>query len=171
MNEEFKKRIQKTMCQEIRQMRKEKRQKSGFYSRIIFWLLIFLIAGMSLAMSHLNALYNNLIEECYNKPKTTENLTEANFEPLGASVEARITFYKPTGHPTASGKTPKNGMVATSDRNIPFGTEIYIDGEKYIVEDRTAWYIEEEKGFTVDIFMEEGCDKNFGADKKLIIIK
>ena len=85
-------------------------------------------------------------------------------------VEARITCYAPTGNLTASGKVPKNGMIAVSDRTIQFGTQIIIDGLTYTVEDRTAQWVND-LGFTVDIFMEEGCDANFGADKKLIIIK
>jgi len=86
-------------------------------------------------------------------------------------VEARITCYAPTGNLTASGKVPKNGMIAVSDRTIKFGTQIIIDGLTYTVEDRTAQWVHDDKGFTIDIFMEEGCDANFGADKKLIIIK
>lgn len=56
-------------------------------------------------------------------------------------------------------------------RTIPFGTKVIINGQTYSVEDRTAQWVQDEKGFTIDIFMEEGCDANFGADKKLIIIK
>jgi len=89
----------------------------------------------------------------------------------GDIKEARITCYEATGNLTASGKVPKNGMVATSDRTIAFGTKVIINGQTYSVEDRTAQWVQDEKGFTIDIFMESGCDANFGADKKLIIIK
>lgn len=103
-----------------------------------------------------------------------ENTPEAKILPNKAYTEttARITCYKATGNLTASGKVPKNGMVAVSDRSIPFGTEIEIDGQTYIVEDRTAkWVFTDFEHLTVDIFLESGCDLNFGADKKLIIIK
>jgi hypothetical protein len=87
-------------------------------------------------------------------------------------IVARITCYKETGNLTASGKVTKNGMVAVSDRSIPFGTEIIIDGQTYIVEDRTAyWVFTDFEHLTVDIFMDSGCDKNFGANLKEIIIK
>lgn len=89
----------------------------------------------------------------------------------GDIKEARITCYEATGNLTASGKVPKNGMIATSDRTIAFGTKVIINGQTYSVEDRTAKWVHDDKGFTIDIFMEEGCDANFGADKKLIIIK
>lgn len=94
-------------------------------------------------------------------------------EPLVASVEtipARITCYKATGNKMANGQYPKNGFVATSDRTISLGTEVIIEGKSYIVGDRTALWVQEEKGFTIDIFMEEGCDLNYGASIKEIII-
>jgi hypothetical protein len=85
-------------------------------------------------------------------------------------IEARITCYAPTGNLTASGKVPKNGMIAVSDRTIKFGTQIIIDGLTYTVEDRTAQWVHEEKGFTIDIYKDD-CDMSFGADKKLVFIK
>lgn len=95
-------------------------------------------------------------------------------EHLVASVEtipARITCYKATGNKMANGQYPKNGFVATSDRTIPLGTEVIIEGKSYIVGDRTNKRIQEEFGIlTVDIFMEEGCDLNYGASIKEIII-
>ncbi len=100
-----------------------------------------------------------------------ENSTEAKILP-NLPIVARITCYKETGNLTASGKVTKNGMVAVSDRSIPFGTEIIIDGQTYIVEDRTAyWVFTDFEHLTVDIFMDSGCDKNFGANLKEIIIK
>lgn len=48
-----------------------------------------------------------------------------------------ITMYCPTGNSTASGKTPRRGMVATISRSIPFGTHIQIQGlGEFVVEDR-----------------------------------
>ena len=47
-----------------------------------------------------------------------------------------ITMYC-GGGTTASGKTVREGMVATLDRSIPFGTEVSIEGMgTYVVEDR-----------------------------------
>jgi len=87
--------------------------------------------------------------------------------------EARITCYEATGNLTASGKVPKNGMVATSDRTIPFGTEIIIDGQTYIVEDRTNKRFENFSLMTVDIFWEDSLESclDFGVQYKNIIIK
>lgn len=71
----------------------------------------------------------------------------------------------------ANGQYPKNGFVATSDRTIPLGTEVIIEGKSYIVGDRTNKRIQDEFGIlTIDIFMEEGCDLNYGASIKEIII-
>ena len=62
----------------------------------------------------------------------------------------RITEYGATGNLTASGKVPRVGMVATSDRSIPFGSKVEIEGRTYSVEDRTNKRIEN----TIDIFSE-----------------
>lgn len=99
-----------------------------------------------------------------------EKLTTGEILP-NLPIVARVTCYQPTGNLTASGKVPKNGMVAVSDRSIPFGTEIIINGQTYIVEDRTAyWVFTDFEHLTVDIFMEDGCDLDFGASLKDIII-
>lgn len=48
-----------------------------------------------------------------------------------------ITKYCPTGNTTASGKRPREGMVATLSRSIPFGTHVLIEGlGEFVVEDR-----------------------------------
>ena len=52
-------------------------------------------------------------------------------------IPARITCYLETGNNMANSKYPESGWVATSDRNIPFNTEIEIDGLIYKVGDRT----------------------------------
>lgn len=86
----------------------------------------------------------------------TTTMTKAtlppDFDPVGPTVRARITQYGWTGNRTASGKWPAHGMVAVSDRSIPFGTEIWIGWEKYIVEDYTALWVHKKHGFTVDIY-------------------
>ena len=68
-------------------------------------------------------------------------------------------------------KVPKNGMVAVSNRAIPFGTKIEIDGKVYVVEDRTAKWVDKKfKYSTIDIFQEEGCDNFEGNKNKLVKI-
>jgi 3D (Asp-Asp-Asp) domain-containing protein len=105
------------------------------------------------------------------------NAPQGNFKPLVASVEptiqARITCYLATGNLTASGKVPKAGMIATSDRTIPFGTEIIIDGETYIVEDRTNKRFQDFEVQTIDIFWEDSLESclSYGVQYKDIIIK
>ena len=62
-------------------------------------------------------------------------------------------------------------MVASSNRQIKLGTRIQIDGKEYVVEDRTALWVDKKyKHQTFDIFMETGCDMNFGAKTKLVKI-
>lgn len=113
----------------------------------------------------------------YNEEMVSKDLNSFKTSPThqilpNSALVARITCYEETGNLTASGKVPKNGMVAVSDRSIPFGTEIIIDGQTYIVEDRTAyWVFTDFEHLTIDIFMESGCDLNFGANLKNIIIK
>ena len=133
-------------------------------------LFLFLVVVMSLRLSDNTKQIENLINETKEIRVEQQEVKEVILSD-GDIKEARITCYKATGNLTASGKVPKNGMVATSDRTIPFGTKVIINGQTYSVEDRTAQWVHDEKGFTIDIFMEEGCDANFGADKKLIIIK
>jgi len=67
----------------------------------------------------------------------------------------RITYYTWTGNKTASGKWPKLGMVASSDRKIKFGTKILVDGlGEFTVEDRTAKWVHRDRGDTVDIYVD-----------------
>ena len=68
-------------------------------------------------------------------------------------------------------KVPKNGMVASSDRGLKFGTKVEIDGKKYVVEDRTAkWVHTRFSKPTIDIFSEEGCGNFEGTKNKLVKI-
>ena len=61
-------------------------------------------------------------------------------------VEVYLTKYGPTGNPMANGEYPHIGAVATSDRSIPFGTKILVDGEEYVVKDRTAKWVHDRQG-------------------------
>jgi hypothetical protein len=68
-------------------------------------------------------------------------------------------------------KVPKNGMVASSDRGLKFGTKVEIDGKIYMVEDRTAYWVDKKfKYSTIDIFQEEGCGTFEGTRNKLVKI-
>lgn len=172
MEKQFSKRIQKTMREEARKMREEKRVKSGFYPKLTTALLILLLVLFSFLSYNLNKKYSELIVEAQNISNNAEKGQILTNSALVEPTTARVTCYAPTGEKTASGKVPKNGMVAVSDRTIPFGTEIVIDGNTYIVEDFTNKRIQEQFGMlTVDIFMEEGCDLSYGAKEKLVFIK
>ena len=77
---------------------------------------------------------------------------------------ARISCYTDRGI-MASGKYVYPGAVATSDRSIPMGTEVYIEGFGIMtIEDRTALWVHEQRGFTIDIY-DPNCTKNFGVKK------
>jgi len=79
----------------------------------------------------------------------------------GKKVLARITEYGKTGKKTASGKWPELGMVATSDRTIPFGSSVQFDNTEYTVEDRTALWVHEKFGFTIDVYSENPEGRDF----------
>ena len=100
-------------------------------------------------------------------------IKDISSDPPQKTLRARITKYGATGNLTASGKTPQVGFVAVSDRSIPFGTKIIVEGRIYSVEDRTAMWVGEKHGFTVDIFSEETEQEmlNWGARELEIIIK
>ena len=84
--------------------------------------------------------------------------------------EYRITTYcqhcnEPSGRQTASGNTLEYGQVAMND--VPFGTQIAIDGEVFEVTDRVG--VEN----TVDIYMpteKEYCTCNY-LDYKEVMMK
>ena len=57
------------------------------------------------------------------------------------------------------------GAVAVSDRSIPLNSEIYVEGYGVMtVADRTAKWIWEQRGMTIDIYSPD-CNKNFGVKK------
>lgn len=59
---------------------------------------------------------------------------------------------------TASGKKAKANRTVATDKSIPFGTELYINGNTYIVEDRGV------KGNVIDIFFDSHEEAlNFGV--------
>jgi 3D (Asp-Asp-Asp) domain-containing protein len=59
---------------------------------------------------------------------------------------------------TASGKKAKANHTVATDKSIPYGTELYINGNTYIVEDRGV------KGNVIDIFFDSHEEAlNFGV--------
>lgn len=86
------------------------------------------------------------------------------------SVLASVTKYGPTGNPMANGEMPYIGAVAVSDRTIPLGTVIVLDGKEYTVKDRTAKWVHDRHGLTVDIYSEEAEAEmlEFGRQRKTV---
>lgn len=84
-------------------------------------------------------------------------------------IQATATKYGWTGNQMASGKYPYIGAVAVSDRSIPFGTIIFIDGIKHIVEDRTALWVHQQHGMTVDIYSEDSHQSMLAFGRKSIM--
>lgn len=86
----------------------------------------------------------------------------SQLEIIGVYKTARITCYNDFGA-TASGEITRPGIVATSDRSIPMGTEIYIEGYGIMeIKDKTNLRIQKDYGLTFDIWDKE-CDKSFGV--------
>lgn len=87
---------------------------------------------------------------------------------------ARITKYAWTGNQMANGEWPHEGACATSDRTIPFGTEIEIVGYgTCIVKDRTANWVNYKFDLpTIDLYSNESIAEmnNWGAREYNIII-
>jgi len=114
-------------------------------------------------------------------PKDSLKPTTSQIEPIIVVVEpvevieeinykiipARITCYLETGYNMANGKYPEQGWVATSDRTIPFNTEIEIDGVIYKVGDRTNKRFDKEL-LTIDIYWTDTLESclEFGVKYK-----
>ena len=110
------------------------------------------------------------------KLETGINYHEEEIEALERQIDpipARITCYLWTGNRMANNKYPEKGYVATSDRSIPFGTIIEIDGIEYIVGDRTNKRFQDFEIMTIDIYWEDSLESclKFGVQYKDIIIK
>lgn len=163
----FKKKIKKVIKEDRKQLKKERRLKTGFYQKInllisiILFILFTAVIIRSTIVSKSIKNYKAIL-----LPETTElfNL-DMNFEKNDSirEIDARITCYNWTGNKMANGKYPELGYVATSDRTIPFGTIIEIEGVEYEVGDRTAlWVHEKFEHPTVDIYMDD-CSLDFGV--------
>lgn len=88
----------------------------------------------------------------------------------GMLADVSVTKYGPTGSAMANGEQPHVGAVAVSDRAIPLGTKVVIDSVEYVVKDRTAKWVHERNGLTVDIYSEETNEKmlEFGKQRKTV---
>lgn len=69
----------------------------------------------------------------------------------------------------ANGEWVYSGAVAVSDRTIPMGTKVRIGKDEYTVSDKTAIWVHDKFGLTIDIW-QPSCD-GFGTYKTNIIIK
>lgn len=139
-----------------------------YISLVIFAVILIIWLFISPKIAQVDKESQGIIDQ-----NITEDPTTSLVEPHRASVEHRTTCYLATGNLTASGKVPKAGMVATSDRTIPFGTRIEIDGIEYVVEDRTNKRFMYFETPTIDIFWEgsrESC-LEYGVKYKEVIFK
>lgn len=102
----------------------------------------------------------------------SETIVEREIYLIHETEPARITCYLWTGSPMANGIFPYDGAVASSDRSIPFGTEVIIDGKKYIVGDRTNHRFQDFETQTMDIYWEDSLEDclKFGVQYKDIAI-
>ena len=129
----------------------------------LIWLLSLTLVYIKLTNED-NLLYSTILN-C--NPRVWHNISSDRHLPLANSIHyrgiARVTCYRDTGT-MANGNYTRPGSVASSDRTIPFGTRINIQGiGNFTVEDRTAAWVDAKFRFpTFDIWSED-CDKNFGA--------
>lgn len=83
------------------------------------------------------------------------------YQVIAVNKIARVSCYNDYGR-TASGLITYPGIVATSDYSILMKTPVYIEGYGMMsIADRTANWIGNERGFTLDIY-DPNCTKNFG---------
>lgn len=94
-------------------------------------------------------------------------------EPKVLVTEASVSKYAWTGNRMANGEYPHPGACATSDYSVPLGSIAYIDGERYIIKDRTALWIQPKFGFTLDIYSEETVENmlKFGRKNRVVVVE
>lgn len=94
-------------------------------------------------------------------------------EPKVLVTEASVSKYAWTGNRMANGEYPHHGACATSDYSVPLGSIAYIDGERYIIKDRTALWIQPKFGFTLDIYSEESVESmlKFGRKNRVVVVE
>ena len=128
----------------------------------LIFLLSFIVIGLSL-YKPISDGQGNLI------PLQDIKATTGQIEPLELKIEqvsktTRVTCYNDFGT-MSNGDITYIGAVAVSDRSIPLNSEIYVEGYGVMtVADRTAKWIWEQRGMTIDIYSPD-CNKNFGVKK------
>ena len=78
------------------------------------------------------------LQEVHNDLEYTNNELQKQKEvsrDSGRKINVELTHYTHTGNPTASGKMPQAGRTIAHS-TLPLGTEVMIDNNLYIVEDR-----------------------------------
>ena len=78
------------------------------------------------------------LQEVHNDLENTNNELRKQKEVSrrdGRKIGVELTHYTHTGNPTASGKMPQAGRTIAHS-TLPLGTEVMIDNNLYIVEDR-----------------------------------
>jgi 3D (Asp-Asp-Asp) domain-containing protein len=98
--------------------------------------------------------------------KRIKELESMSIKPVSRGTIRTVTAYTHTGNKTASGTWPEEGRTVAGPRDVPFGTQVYIDGVGWrTVEDRTA------KRFDgrYDVFLnDEGDCWDFGKQEILV---
>lgn len=100
--------------------------------------------------------------------ESKDTVVDRSFVPDGKGradvVTARITKYSrkdschnPRGNEclTAAGRDTKEGVTVACPHGMKLGTKVEISGHVYTCEDRTARWVQEERGATFDIFTED----------------
>jgi hypothetical protein len=145
------KEVRKIIKKENKELREQKRIKSGYYQKLTALILAIILLGMSFITWQINGLYDNLIEETQSVNTKVEQVEEE----LNYRVEpARITCYLATGNTMANGEYPSVGQVAISDRSIPLNTKVELNGIEYNIGDRTNKRFESFDLMTIDIFVD-----------------
>lgn len=97
--------------------------------------------------------------------RASTGLVEPKIEVVGVRHTARATCYTDKGV-MANGDYVHPGAVAVSDRSIHLNSKIYVEGYgEMVVADRTALWVWEKYGMTIDIWMTEEECKEFGLKK------
>jgi len=86
-------------------------------------------------------------------------------------TNAIVTVYLATGHVCSNGHFPTpNYTVASSDRSIPLGTKVLIEGHIYVVEDRTNKRFSKEERFDIFTSQSKNWALKFGKKKEKVEI-
>lgn len=112
---------------------------------------------------------HNLIQ--LKEERAVVGIVEPHIKLVAVNIPARVSCYIDTGT-MAGGKKTYKGAVAVSDRSIPMGTKIYLEGFGIMtIEDKTAlWVHTKFKLPTIDVWMTEEECKSFGLKQLNYVI-